>query len=193
MKKNLKDLSSVELGKLFPIKIVKYDNSWINYFNNEKQTILNILGEKNIIRIVHFGSTAIPNMSSKPIIDILIEIPSKKNLRKEITKLLISNGYNHMKNHSTHLMFVKGYNKTGYDDIRYHLHIGTIKEEQLWDRINFKDFLIDNPLVAKEYEKLKLKLSKKYKFDREAYTDGKSDFINNITIIEKKKNNRHTT
>ncbi|HDZ62204.1 MAG TPA: GrpB family protein, partial [Nitrospirae bacterium] len=57
----------------------------------------------------------------------------------------------------------------------------------LWDRLYFRDFLIDNKETAKEYERIKRKLAKKYKYDREKYTEGKTEFIMEITNKAKKK------
>ena len=187
MKKELSKMSTAELGKLFPIKIVEFNPSWSKYFEQEKEYILNILESEGVQRVVHFGSTAITGMAAKPSIDILVEIPDNNEIRNRIIDKMITNGYQHMKNHPTHLMFVKGYTENGYDEICYHIHMGTKDEEQLWERIYFKDYLTANPSVAEEYSDLKYKLARLHEFDREAYTEAKSDFIKSITLIAKDK------
>lgn len=174
-------MSTVELGKLFPVKIVEFNPSWSRHFEQEKRYILHILKSEGIKRVVHFGSTAIPGMPAKPTIDVLVEIPDVEGIKEKIIDKMTTNGYNHMENHPTHLMFVKGYTEVGYDEICYHIHMGTNDQEQLWERLNFKNYLIANPAIAQEYTELKKKLAKLYEFDREAYTEAKIDFIKRIT------------
>lgn len=56
------------------IIIVEYDRQWVDLFAREAQNLRNLLGETLILRVEHFGSTAIPGMPAKPIIDVLVEI-----------------------------------------------------------------------------------------------------------------------
>jgi GrpB-like predicted nucleotidyltransferase (UPF0157 family) len=81
------------------------------------------------------------------------------------------------------MMFVKGYTPEGFKGQCYHIHMALQSHTGLWDRLYFRDYLIANPAVAKEYEALKLKLALKYRNDREDYTEGKSEFIRRITEI----------
>ena len=187
MSKDLSKLTPEELGKLFPIKVVPYNKEWGTYFEKEKTHLQKILGFKIALRIEHFGSTSVPRLSAKPTIDLLVEIPKDNTIRKTIVERMVKNGYNHMQDHPTHLMFVKGYHSDGYDDICYHIHMGTSDEAQLWDRIYFRDYLKEYPNTAKQYENLKLKLAKEYKFDREGYTKAKKEFIDRIEKIAKVK------
>jgi GrpB-like predicted nucleotidyltransferase (UPF0157 family) len=197
MEKGLSDLSPDELGRLFPIRVVEFDEKWEGYFRKERSHLLTILGTALAVRIIHFGSTAVPGLAAKPTIDILVEIPKemanrldpkiiKENaeeheIRDAITRRMEEHGYIRMKDHPTHLMFVKGYNETGYDDTCYHIHMGSIEEDQLWDRLYFMDFLIRNPDTAREYGELKRDLARRFFNDREAYTAAKTDFIRNVT------------
>ena len=80
--------------------------------------------------------------------------------------------------------FVKGYTIDGFCREIFHLHFGD-KSHSLWDRIYFRDYLRQNKQVAKEYEILKVKLAEEFKFNRELYTNAKSDFVNRITAIAK--------
>jgi GrpB-like predicted nucleotidyltransferase (UPF0157 family) len=75
MSKNISDLSEEELGQLFPIEVVPYNENWKTLFQQEKKIISETLGIKVALRIEHFGSTAVKGLASKPTIDILIEIP----------------------------------------------------------------------------------------------------------------------
>ena len=171
-------MNEKELGKLYPIKIVDYNPQWPFYFRKEKELIIKIL-DKNI-RIEHIGSTAVKGLSAKPTIDILIEKPESITSKEIITKFE-KNSYIHMKEQTKHLMLVKGYTPMGLKNISYHLHIGPLQQKWLWDRLYFRDYLLKFRHEAKKYEDLKLKLAKKHKFNREQYTEAKTDYINKIT------------
>ena len=67
-------MSTKELGELFPIKIQEPDKNWENIFKTEKELILGLFEKTEIERIEHIGSTAIPDLKSKPTIDILMEV-----------------------------------------------------------------------------------------------------------------------
>jgi len=69
----------------------------------------------------------------------------------------------------------------------YHIHRGPHEQNWLWDRVYFRDYLNKNPAEAQRYEKMKKDLAHKYKNDREAYTDGKAEYINRITEEAKKE------
>lgn len=65
------------------IVIVEYDRKWVELFEQEAIYLRNLLGKASILRIEHFGSTAIPGMPAKPIIDILVEIPASIAFNKK--------------------------------------------------------------------------------------------------------------
>lgn len=180
-------MNKEELGKLYPIIVVPYDSNWSSVFEYQKNTIIKILGPEIALRVEHIGSTAVPNLSAKPTIDILIEIPDEAEIRDLIISAMTKNNYIHMKEQENHLMFVQGYSQTGLEKISFHIHMGTKEKDFLWDRIYFRDFLRRNPSVAYEYEKLKLKLAETYKHDREAYTESKTEFIIKITNLAKRR------
>jgi len=175
-------ITKEELGKLYPIILKTYNADWPRLFEKEKNILRNFFG--NSLKIEHIGSTAVKEMTAKPTVDILLEMP--KNLNKDqVIKIMQDNAYIHMKEQTKHLMFVKGYTPKGLDKESYHIHIGPLTQDWLWDRIFFRDYLIENTDEARIYEKLKQKLSKKYRNDREAYTDGKEKYIKKITTIAK--------
>ena len=185
-KKELDELSTKELGELFPIIISEPNSEWEKIFEIEKKELFKILGHDIALRIEHFGSTAIPNLASKPTIDILVEIPDNETIKDEITKKMKSSGYHYIPRNDCpppYIMFVKGYTNEGIKGQSYHIHIAEKTHKGLWDRLHFRDYLIKNKKCAIEYENLKRKLSKKYKYSREAYTKSKTDFIMRITEI----------
>lgn len=178
-------MNKEELGRLYPIKVVEYDSSWPMLFEKEKNILTNILGPNIALRIEHIGSTAVPNLSAKPTIDILVEIPEENSIFEVILSKMSENGYIHMQEQKNHLMFVKGYSPTGLEEESFHIHMGSNEEEWLWDRLYFRDYLCMDSAVALEYENLKKKSAKSYKHDREAYTESKREFIVSTTQLAK--------
>ncbi len=181
MTKDLDKLSSKELGQLFPVIISEPKPEWRDLFVKEKAKIINLLGERTAISMEHIGSTAIPNLLSKPTIDILVEIPTDTKIVRKIIPAMTSGGYHYLKDHTEHLMFVKGYTPNGFKGQCYHIHMGPKSNKGLWDRPYFRDHLIANPSIAKEYATLKQKLANQFKYDRDAYTEAKTEFIKKIT------------
>lgn len=180
---NITEMSLKELWELFPIIFVDYDKSFERqYFEEEK--ILKSLLQENVKRISHIGSTAIKNIKTKPIVDILIEIENKKSIDK-IKDILFKNGYFLMNEdlNDFKISFNKGYTINGYDDNVFHIHI---KKYGDCDELYFRDYLNDNSEKAKEYENLKLYLYEKYKPDRDLYTEHKKDFVERIVELAKR-------
>ena len=116
-------MNKEELGKLYPIMVVAYDANWSSLFENEKETLKHILGSEIALRIEHIGSTAVLNLSAKPTIDILVEIPKKEGIKEFITSKMTKNNYLHMKEQINHLVFAKGYSPTGLEKISFHVYL----------------------------------------------------------------------
>lgn len=172
-----------ELGKIYPIILTGYDSNWSVLYEKEKYILKNIFTRS--LAIEHIGSTAITGIMAKPTIDIVIEKPDNMT-DEEIINTMNKNGYIHMEEQTRHLMFVKGYSPSGLEKESFHIHMGPLNQSQVWDRVYFRDFLNKYPREVQEYEKLKKDLALKYKNDREAYTEGKVEYIKKIT--EKAKN-----
>lgn len=192
--KKLEDLTPEELGKLFPIQIVPYDKNWGEIFKQESALIKDTLGGSIALRIEHFGSTAIEGLAAKPTIDILVEIPALTSSIKEmIIKKMTAIDYHFIwrtDEKVPYMHFVKGYTSEGFKGNVFHIHMGD-KTHALWDRIFFRDYLRNHKMIAKEYETLKNYLAEKYMFDREAYTNAKSEFVKRITALAKIENGSH--
>ncbi|MFA8342980.1 MAG: GrpB family protein [Rhodothermaceae bacterium] len=182
MKKNLGKLSNKELGQLFPVIIEEYNPAWSDIFTEEKNKIADAFDKKQIIRIEHIGSTAVKNLSAKPTIDILFEInefEERESFIDQFQKL----GYRFIsrpENPAPGMMFVKGYTDEGFKGQAFHIHV---RYEGNWNEIHFRDYLRAHPEVAAEYEKLKLKMAERFRNDREAYTESKTDFITKINKL----------
>ena len=136
-----------------------------------------------INKVSHIGSTAIHNIWSKPIIDILLEIPKENNIQ-DYKELIISNGYICMLESRERMSFNKGYTENGFDERVFHLHLRYVGDN---DELYFRDYLNERIDVAKEYEKLKLLLWKEFEYNRDGYTKAKTEFVQKYTAQAKEK------
>jgi len=123
------------------------------------------------------GSTAISSIWTKPIIDILVEVPKGSNLSC-YKDLIVNNGYICMSQSGDRISFNKGYTEDGFAERVFHLHLRYCGDN---DELYFRDYLIEYPDVASEYEKMKLKLWKEYEHNRDAYTNAKAEFVKEYT------------
>lgn len=182
--KKLDEMSNEELWMLFPIILKKHNEDYKDWYQEEKDSISSIL-EGKAFRISHIGSSSVKGLMSKPTIDILLEIDSERD-SEIIVKKILSKGWIKMheqKDPYWSVVFNKGYTIHGFEEKVYHLHM-RLKGD--WDEIYFRDYLLEHPEVAREYEILKKVLLKKYKYNRDKYTDGKTDFILKWTNIARK-------
>ncbi len=171
------------------ISILPYDPEWSRMFDEEKAHLLACLPSELTGRIEHFGSTAIPHLWAKPVIDILMEVTSLEETKRRIVPILETRGYDYFWRPTRgddvppfYAWFIKR-NRAG---IRTH-HIHMVEHDfPHWERLLFRDYLIEHPAVAREYEALKLRLVREYPKDRVAYTEAKSSFIVPVTERAKK-------
>jgi GrpB-like predicted nucleotidyltransferase (UPF0157 family) len=158
MNKKVSELSIDEFKKTFPIILKEYNPSYKDWYESEKQNILNALNAQDIARMNHIGSSAIEGLIAKPTIDILLEIDGCCNVTKLIEDLKAI-GYGteiFTRNEDPmRLLLGKGYSSDGYAERVYHLHIRYLGD---WDELYFRDFLMENTEVATEYGKLKLNI-----------------------------------
>jgi GrpB-like predicted nucleotidyltransferase (UPF0157 family) len=156
-----------------PVILEEYDSSWPEKFEEEKEHLKGIAGKWLYGSIEHVGSTAIPGMVAKPVIDVMFGVKSL-NESKPAIETLINSGYKYWPYKSEVMHW---FCKPSDAFRTHHLHLIPY-ESPLWkERIKFRDILRSNYKVAKEYLTLKEDLASKYKNDREAYTDLKWPFI----------------
>lgn len=181
MPKKLSKMTLEELWQLFPIILKPPTEEWRKWYEEESKALSAALNGIGITSINHIGSTAIKGIWAKPTVDILVETAGDMN---EAAMAIRRCGYTEMSRSDTRISFNKGYTKNGFADRVFHLHLRHAGDNA---EIRFRDYLNAHPDVAKEYEKLKLSLWKKYEHDRDGYTDAKTGFINNINQIAKDK------
>ncbi|MBI1252361.1 MAG: GrpB family protein [Alphaproteobacteria bacterium] len=159
------------------IEIVAYDAAWPDLFEAEASALRAALPADAVLEIVHVGSTAVPGLAGKPIIDIMIATPDLGRARACFPGALEPLGYEFRRNNPDpeRLFFVKGRPPRG-SRRTHHVHV-CADAAALRRHIVFSEHLRADPQTAKAYEALKRDLAARYRHDREAYTDAKSAFI----------------
>ena len=158
------------------VEIAEYDINWDKEYKSEKDKIIESLNDK-IINIYHIGSTSIPNLKAKPIIDILLVVENINDLDLYTTEFE-NLGYEPMGEFG-----IKGrrYFRKGGENRTHQIH--AFQYDNLYDikrHLIFKDYLKAHENIAKEYENLKLKLANKYPNSSELYSDGKDCFVKRV-------------
>jgi len=172
------------------IVLVDPDPTWPQTFKELECWIRRELSEKRALRIEHYGSTSIPGMPAKPVIDILVEVPSFSILRSEIVPRLCSEDCSYVV-FMNNVTFCK---RDRYGGKRIaHIHMAP-KDNPVWEGIDFRDCLRQDSALASDYAHLKRELASKYREDRNHYTMGKANFVKKVaemkqmqTKIRKKK------
>jgi len=168
------------------VTIAPYDPAWPELFRQEKAHLRSCLPSDLIRRIEHFGSTAVRGLAAKPIIDMLVEVTDLQATRERIAPLLESQGYEYFWRPTYgddgppfYAWFIKRDPRTGAR--RYHIHMVEAHFTDHWDRLLFRDYLIEHPEVARQYEALKIRVASTSPGDRVGYTRGKTEFIDRVT------------
>lgn len=170
------------------IAVEAYDPAWAEWFRRESEHLRSSLPTELIGRIEHFGSTAIPDMPAKPIVDMLVEVRDLDEVRRRVPPLLEPRGYDYFWRPSWgddtppwYAWFIR----RGANGRRTH-HIHMVEPDfEHWDRLLFRDYLIERPELAREYAALKLCLAREHPADRVAYTRGKTQFVVRVTAEAK--------
>lgn len=181
--KELHEMTLEELWSLFPITLSPHREEWRDWAEEEIARLDDILKVYKPI-ISHIGSTSVQGILSKPTVDILVEMPPELEWRYVI-ETIQSNGYLKMAESEKRVSFNKGYTPKGYSSRVFHIHFHRYGDN---DEICFRDYLRANPLVAKEYERLKSSLLPEFRHNRDGYTEAKTSFVNAIVKLAKTGN-----
>jgi L-amino acid N-acyltransferase YncA/GrpB-like predicted nucleotidyltransferase (UPF0157 family) len=170
------------------VVLVPYNPDWPRMFEEEKNHLFSSLPHNSIKRIEHFGSTAIPNLSAKPIIDILVEVASLEETKIIIVPILTAQGYEYFWRPTSgsdgppfYAWFIK---RDARGNRTHHIHM-VEREFEHWERLYFRDYLNERPNLRKEYEQLKFHGAATFPNDRAAYTAAKTKFVVKTTLSAK--------
>ena len=160
------------------ILITEYDPNWVTSFKSESQRVGSVLGNDLVINIEHVGSTAVPGLCAKPIVDMLVFVHSLNNAKDKIADLEAL-GYAFWQDNAdkTRLFFVKGLPPNG--PRTHHIHIAEPGDSPD-EKILFRDYLRTNAKETATYLQLKHSLAAMFPTDREEYTKAKTSYISSV-------------
>jgi GrpB-like predicted nucleotidyltransferase (UPF0157 family) len=162
-----------------PIHIAAYDESWPAQFNSEHAILLKTLDKWLTGAIEHVGSTAVPGLAAKPVIDIMVGVKSLEASRPAIP-VLGELEYCYFP-YRTELMH--WFCKPSPSFRTHHLHLVPFQSSLWVERLAFRDYLRTHAEMARQYAELKYRLAEAHRFDREAYTEAKGEFVNRIVRL----------
>ena len=166
-----------------PVEIVPYDSSWPVQFEQEHKELQCALAPWLAGSIEHIGSTAIPGLAAKPVVDIMAGVETLDASRPAIAAMTdLDYCYAPYRVDSEHWFC-----KPSLLFRTHHLHLVPIRSPRWSETIAFRDYLRSHPEIAAEYADLKRQLALAYRFDREAYTLAKGPFISRITSLALKE------
>jgi GrpB-like predicted nucleotidyltransferase (UPF0157 family) len=162
------------------IEIVDYDPRWPALFDEEARRLRATLDPSLIAGLEHFGSTAVPGLPAKPVIDILIAVWSLADAQVPFVEALQRLDYVWWAENpkTDRMFFVKGMPPFGARRT-HHVHV-TELDGEMWQRLAFRDFLRAHPEEARVYAGLKRRLAAEHPNDREAYTEAKTAYIDRV-------------
>lgn len=159
------------------VEVVPHDPKWQELFKIESKQVISAMGE-NVVAVHHIGSTAIPTLYAKPIIDLLIEVKDidKVDAQSEHMEFL---GYEVMGEFG--IAGRRFFRKDNQEGVRtHHIHTYTVGSDQVKRHLAFRDYMMAHPVDAQRYSELKRRLAREYPTNIDGYIDGKDGFIREI-------------
>ena len=165
------------------VELEEYNTKWAKEYEKEEKLLKKLLG-KRIVEIHHIGSTSIPGLMAKPVIDILLVVDDLDHI-SEIEEILKDYDYENRgpQGVEDRMFFAKG-----PEDARTHyIHFTTKNSNTYVNQLYFKRYLLEHEDYLKKYCDLKKQLAEKYPTERKKYTSGKNDFITEVIKLAKEE------
>ncbi len=179
-------MSEDEFTWITEIQLVDYDANWPQKFQEEAEILHDLLDEI-IVSIHHIGSTAVPGLNAKPVVDLMVEvidIEEVRSMNDEFQKA----GYEVLGENGISGRHFITRNLEG--ERTHDVHIFQIGHKEIEQMILFRDRMLENPLEAEAYSELKNDLANQYHDDPIRYTQGKTDFILSAIAAQRDKSVR---
>lgn len=161
-----------------PVYLVPHDPMWAHAFAEEREEIVRVLPHREI-EVLHIGSTAIPGLAAKPILDVMVlvdDITTAQDCYAPLSTL----HYHYVPYAEEETPERRWFCKPNRSERTHHLHLVERNSRFHQDRLSFRDFLAAHPEDARRYDALKRDLAARFPTNREAYTRGKGGFVAEI-------------
>ncbi|MBD0378958.1 GrpB family protein [Paenibacillus sedimenti] len=161
------------------VEIQSPNPEWLEKGRQERERLLELLLPLGILEVEHIGSTSIPGLPAKPIIDIMASTEAFHNLN-EIIDVLSQFDWHYVPPELDGREWRRFFVKVRDDKRAAHLHLMLKNEERWGQQLQFRDILRKDYDLVNEYSEIKVRLAQQFKNDREAYTEAKTHFIQNV-------------
>ena len=160
------------------VELTPYSPLWPAVFDVEREKLAALFAGE-AVAIEHIGSTAVPGLGAKPIIDIMLGVASLAVVEARLGALEAS-GYRYVKAFEMAVPERRYFDKREGNPGRFHLH-AVVRDGPFWNRhLAFRDALRADAALADRYWKVKQRVAARFPHDRAAYADGKTDFIRGV-------------
>ena len=176
-----------------PIELVDYNPTWPSVYVSESKRLFHFFPAGVIRYIEHVGSTAVPGLAAKPIVDIFVGVDNYGIVTDLIAPAMEAAGYDYffrpeLGDDGPRYPWFIGRDRTGRRVS--HIHIALTSDSSPWDRLVFRDYLRAHADMADQHARLKHDLSTRYRHDREAYTLAKTAFITQVVDMARSESRR---
>ncbi len=182
--RHLSDEQSLDAAINEEVSLRAHDPAWAHAFELERERLQTLLPGV-FVAMEHIGSTAVPELAAKPIIDIMAAVESLEGVDGLIERLC-DNSYATSVEFNASLTDRKWLMRWRDGQRTHHLHIVVAESAQWHDRLAFRDALRNEPALARRYAELEADLAARHQSDREAYTDAKSAFVRDAVLASRR-------
>lgn len=158
------------------VELAEYDAEWPAEFERLRERVRGLLGDELAIRIEHYGSTAVPGLAAKPVIDVLVEVPTIERAFDRALEVFGGAECECWRFEDDALVILR---ERPLGKRVAHIHLAPAGHE-IWRGLRFRDWLRAHPEDARRYEALKRRLAEQLGSDREAYTRAKGEFVREV-------------
>ena len=196
MPKRVSELTPEEFQKTFPIVLAPYNPAYKEWYEEEKARILSAVDAGDVVRIQHIGSSAVPGLVAKPIVDILMEVDGACKVKDMLEALKTIGFGTEMSTKSENpfrILLTKGMTCDGFAEKVFFLHVRYYGD---WNEPYFRDYLLAHPDAALEYGRLKQTILEDINAGRiermpggrpNGYSQAKLAFVQQISIRAKQE------
>ena len=175
----MNDAESLQAAIHEDVDLQAYDDAWPAMFVGERDRLLGLL-PLSFIDIEHIGSTAVPGLLAKPVIDMLAGVESMV-MARSLSGVLREAGYTTSAEFNATLRDRQWFMRWADGHRTHHLHVVVHRGPAWRERLRFRDALRADPVLAARYAALKAELAVRHPSDREAYTQAKAAFVHAVS------------
>ena len=163
------------------VTIAPYSPEWPALFVELREELLGAFATVPVV-VKHIGSTSVPGLAAKPVIDVLLGADSLADVDSKIEPLS-SLGYSYVSKYERELPTRRYFVKSAPASLRVHLHAVEVRSRFWQEHLAFRNALRADPFLRAEYETLKLRLAVEHAHDKAAYTAAKGTFIRSVLAV----------